>query len=329
MAKVGETSPAVISAHGLKRHFPITKGLVLRRQVGSVRAVDGLDFTIAPSQSFTIVGESGCGKTTTARLVLKLDRPSEGDILFDGRSIAAAGPSEMRGYRHAVQAVFQDPYSSLNPRMKVTQLVSESLRAAGASAADLKQRVTEAIEAVGLPPEAASRYPHMFSGGQRQRIAIARAIVSRPRLIVLDEPVSALDVSIRAQILNLLRDLQSRYGIAYLMISHDLATVRFISDVVAVMYLGVFVETGPAETVFTRPRHPYTQSLIAAASIDQRPIAVDADDPSEPPSAAALPSGCRFHPRCLRASAICKTDEPPLRPLDGVHVACHHPLEVA
>ncbi len=321
------TTPPVIAVTDLARHFAINRGLLLRRQIGTVRAVDGIDFAIKPGESFTIVGESGCGKTTTARLVLQLETPTAGTIAFDGHSLTSASAADHAIYRRSVQTVFQDPFSSLNPRMRVSSIVAEPLRATGVtSKSEIRRRVSEAIESVGLPGEAARRYPHMFSGGQRQRVAIARAIVSRPRLIVLDEPVSALDVSIRAQILNLLKDLQARLGIAYLMISHDLATVRFISDAVAVMYLGSFVEIGPAETVFTSPRHPYTQSLIAAASFGKRAEAVDPDDPGEVPSAANLPTGCRFHPRCLRATEICRRESPKLLQLGDARVACHHPL---
>jgi len=321
-----EPAVPVVAARGLAKHYPITRGVLVRRELGRVRAVDGLEFAVPAGRTFAIVGESGCGKTTTARMMLRLETPTAGQIVFEGRDVNEPGLADR--YRRSVQAVFQDPYSSLNPRMRVAAIVAEPLRAAG-DMAEAPARIAAALDSVGLGAEAAQRFPHMFSGGQRQRIAIARAIVCRPRLIVLDEPVSALDVSIRAQILNLLKDLQDDSNVAYLMISHDLATVRFIAHTVGVMYLGRFAEVGPAERIFSTPRHPYTQSLVAAASARRQAVAVAATDLGEVPSAANLPAGCRFHPRCLRATELCRREQPELRPVGGVEVACHHPLEEA
>ena len=314
----------MLVARGLEKHFPVRRGL-LQRQVGAVRAVDGLDFEVLRGETLSLVGESGCGKTTTSKLVLGLERPTAGAIRFQGENVLALDRAQLRRYRRAVQAVFQDPYASLDPRMRVGTIVAEPLvinerldRAAR------RRRVLELLDLVSLPARAADLFPHEFSGGQRQRVAIARALALSPRLVVLDEPVSALDVSIRAQILNLLRDLQQRLGVSYLFIAHDLAAVAHMSHTIAVMYLGQIVEWGPADVVAREPRHPYTQALFAAA------LPIDFDTPraepavsGEVPSPLRPPAGCRFHPRCPHAMPHCATDPPALRPHAARQVACH------
>jgi oligopeptide/dipeptide ABC transporter ATP-binding protein len=290
-----------------------------------VRAVDAVSFTLPAGATLGLVGESGCGKTTTSKLVLGLERPTAGVIRFDGLDVTALDAAGRRRYRRSVQAVFQDPYASLDPRMRVGTIVAEPLVInADLEGAARRRRVAELLDLVGLPERAASLYPHEFSGGQRQRIAIARALALSPKLVVLDEPVSALDVSIRAQILNLLTELQERLGVSYLFIAHDLAAVAHMSHTIAVMYLGRIVEMGDADTVALAPRHPYTRALFAAA------LPVDVDGPREPstlsgevPSPLDPPKGCRFHPRCPVALARCATEEPALRQEAGRRVACH------
>jgi len=314
----------LLEARGLVKHFPVRSGLF----GGShkvVRAVDDVSFMIEPGTTLGLVGESGCGKTTTAKLVLLLEKPTGGEIRFDGESLATLDADGLRRYRKSVQAVFQDPFASLSPRMRVGSIIAEPLVTnERLSAAELGTRLRKVLDLVGLPARSAQLFPHEFSGGQRQRIAIARALTLSPRLIVLDEPVSALDVSIRAQILNLLRDLQRELGLAYLFIAHDLAAVAHMSQVIAVMYLGRVVETGDARTLVSRPRHPYTQALFAAAlpshpddSRDEIVLAGDVPSPLDPPS------GCRFHTRCPKVMAHCSIDEPKLACVDGRDVACH------
>ena len=307
----------------LTKHFPVRRG-ALGWGRALVRAVDSISFTIDAGTTLGLVGESGCGKTTTSKLILGLERPTSGAIRFDGQDVLALGRDGERHYRRSVQAVFQDPYASLDPRMRVSAIVAEPLVInTDMSAAQRRRRVAELLELVGLPERAASLFPHEFSGGQRQRVAIARSLALEPKLVVLDEPVSALDVSIRAQILNLLRDLQKRLGVAYLFIAHDLAAVAHMSHTIAVMYLGKIVEWGPADTVALQPKHPYTQALFAAAL----PIDFDAAPPvalaGEIPSPLAPPAGCRFHPRCPFVMPHCGTDEPALETESGRLVACH------
>ncbi|OGK96235.1 MAG: peptide ABC transporter substrate-binding protein [Candidatus Rokubacteria bacterium RBG_16_73_20] len=314
----------VVEAQGLVKHFPVKRG-VLSRQVGLVRAVDDVSFAVEPGRTLGLVGESGCGKTTTAKLVLRLEEPTGGVMRFEGQDLRALGARGLATYRRSVQAVFQDPYASLNPRMRVGAIVIEPLVTWEAlTAAETRVRVGRLLEQVGLPERAADLFPHEFSGGQRQRIAIARALSLSPKLVVLDEPVSALDVSIRAQILNLLRDLQGELGVSYLFIAHDLAAVAHMSHTIAVMYLGKIVEAGDADTIARSPKHPYTQALFAAAlpshPDDRRE---DIGLAGEVPSPLAPPPGCRFHPRCPHALPRCATEEPRLLPEAGRRVACH------
>jgi len=314
----------LLEARGVVKHFPVRSGL-FGGSPKVVRAVDDVSFLIEPGTTLGLVGESGCGKTTTAKLILLLEKPTGGEIRFDGESLATLDAEGLRRYRKSVQAVFQDPFASLSPRMRVGSIIAEPLVTnERLSAAELGTRLRKVLDLVGLPARSAQLFPHEFSGGQRQRIAIARALTLSPRLIVLDEPVSALDVSIRAQILNLLRDLQRELGLAYLFIAHDLAAVAHMSQTIAVMYLGRVVETGDARTLVSRPRHPYTQALFAAAlpshpddSRDEIVLAGDVPSPLDPPS------GCRFHTRCPKVMPRCSIDEPKLACVDGRDVACH------
>jgi oligopeptide transport system ATP-binding protein len=315
----------LLDVRDLVKHFPIRRG-ALGREVGRVRAVDGVSFSIQPGEVLGLVGESGCGKTTTGRCVLRLIEPSSGEIRFDGRDITKLPKREMRALRREMQIVFQDPYSSLNPRLTVGSMLREAITIHKlAEGAAVGARVAELLTLVGLSPDHARRYPHEFSGGQRQRIGMARALAVRPRLIVADEPVSALDVSIQAQIINLLRDLQRRMNLTYLFVAHDLSVVEHISDRVAVMYLGRIVEQSPSADLYRAPAHPYTQSLWSAIPIPDpkrrsRRIVLKGDVPSP----AHPPSGCRFHPRCFMAQAVCAEKDPVLREVRPGHwAACH------
>jgi oligopeptide/dipeptide ABC transporter ATP-binding protein len=315
----------VLEVRGLKKHFPARQRLFGRGAATWVKAVDGVDFAIHPSETLGLIGESGCGKTTTSKLILLQERPTAGSIAFEGRDISGLGGTELMAYRRAVQVVFQDPFSSLSPRMRVEDIIAEPLEIhTELSREGIRARVAEVLELVGLPPDVAPLFPHEFSGGQRQRIAIARALATDTRLIVLDEPVSALDVSVRAQIINQLEHLQRTLGVSYLFIGHDLATVAHISHRIAVMYLGKIVESADSDALCARPMHPYTRALFAAA-LPSHP-----DDPAqerviagEVPSALDLPSGCRFHPRCPSVMPICSEVEPTLQLRDGHQVACH------
>ncbi|WP_395710784.1 ABC transporter ATP-binding protein [Reyranella sp.] len=317
----------LLSVADLAKHFPARRGVIFQSIVGTVRAVDGLSFHVAPGETLALVGESGCGKSTTGRLVLRLIEATAGTIQFAGRDVRGLDRGALRELRRDMQIIFQDPFASLNPRLSVGDALAEPLRLHGlASGATLRRRIDELLGEVGLSPWHALRYPHEFSGGQRQRIGIARALASRPRLIVCDEPVSALDVSIQAQVINLLQDLKRRLGLAYIFIAHDLAVVRHISDRVAVMYLGKIVELGPKRSLFAMPRHPYTQALLSAVPVPdpaaQRArirLAGDVPSPLNPPP------GCRFHTRCSHAQERCRTEEPALRPIgtSGQIVACH------
>jgi oligopeptide transport system ATP-binding protein len=318
----------LLRVENLAVHFPVMGGGLLPRQVGVVQAVDGVSFTIRRGETLSIVGESGCGKSTTAMAVLRMQPVTAGRIWFDGQDITVLGPEALRPVRRRIQTIFQDPYASLNPRMKVGAIISEPLevhRVGDGSAR--RQRVAELMKLVGLLPDMAERYPHEFSGGQRQRISIARALALEPDLVVCDEAVSALDVSIQAQILNLLMELQERLGLAYLFISHDLSVVRHISDRIAVMYLGRIVEIAERDKLFASARHPYTQALLAAAPSPD-PV-LEASRPAapltgEPPSPRNPPPGCRFHPRCPAAFAPCPVQSPALVfQDDSAGVACH------
>jgi oligopeptide/dipeptide ABC transporter ATP-binding protein len=314
----------LLEADAVIKHFPAKRGL-FGGGGGVVRAVDGVSFAIEQGRTLGVVGESGCGKTTTAHLVLGLHEPTGGAIRFEGCDLQALDAEGRRHYRKSVQAVFQDPYASLSPRMRVGDIVAEPLVTNEAlPAAAARRRVLEVLDLVGLPARAAELFPHEFSGGQRQRIAIARALALSPKLVVLDEPVSALDVSIRAQILNLLRDLQARLGLSYLFIAHDLAAVAHMSHTIMVMYLGKAVERGTARALARAPRHPYTQALFSAAlpsHPDERRDEVILA--GEVPSPLNPPSGCRFHPRCPHVIARCARDEPLLAEVEGRQVACH------
>ncbi len=322
-------SRLLLKVEGLSKRFT-AKRSVLGRTLAEVRAVDGIDLELRAGETLAVVGESGCGKSTLGRLVLRLIEPSEGSVVFEGTDLTALTATDLRRMRRHAQLIFQDPFASLNPRMTVSDILEEPLMLhAVVPPGERKARVAALLRQVGLRPEHAARYPHEFSGGQRQRIAIARAIAVEPKLIVCDEAVSALDVSIRAQVLNLLSELQKRLGLSYIFISHDLAVVRHIADRVAVMYLGRIVETGPAEQVFARPRHPYTRALIDAipkptpGARRERPL-LEGDVPSP----LAPPPGCHLHTRCPRATAICRSERPPLAAIAPEHeAACHHPLE--
>jgi len=315
-----------LEAIGLKKYFPVTSGFSMSGSRGWVKALDGVSVQVAEGETLGIVGESGSGKTTLARLFLLLERPTAGSLLFDGKAIGDFERDDLARYRRAVQAVFQDPYSSLNPRMRVGDIVAEPLPSGkGLSRAEVSDRVREVLQLVGLSREGAALYPHEFSGGQRQRIAIARALVTYPKFIILDEPVSALDVSIRAQILNLLKHLQEKLGLAYMIISHDLAAARYLATRLAVMYAGKLVETGACDGVYAEPLHPYTEALLSAAlplhpSARRQRIILS----GEVPNPVTPPSGCRFHPRCPRALPRCTDQEPEWREIKpGRFTACH------
>jgi oligopeptide/dipeptide ABC transporter ATP-binding protein len=315
---------ALLEAVGVVKHFPVGGGF-LHRSRRLVRAVDGVTFAIPPGQTLGVVGESGCGKSTTAKLILRLETPTAGTLRFEGGDLQALDAAGLRRYRSSVQAVFQDPYASLNPRMRVRHIIGEPLRTNTAlSAQEIRKRVMALLDLVGLPERSHDLFPHEFSGGQRQRIAIARALALEPKLVVLDEPVSALDVSIRAQVLNLLADLQKRLGLAYFFIAHDLAAVAHMSHIVAVMYLGKIVEVGDARVVAADPKHPYTQALFSAA-LPSHPDQARQEIPltGEVPSPIDPPGGCRFHPRCPHAMPQCSAEEPQLRWVAGRHAACH------
>lgn len=322
-------SEPLLKVVNLEKKFPIQRGF-LKRTVGQIRAVDGVSFEIAHGETLGLVGESGCGKSTTARLILRLLDPTSGEIYFNGKEIHTLSHQEIRKERKDMQIVFQDPYASLNPRMTIRQIVAEPLIVHGLAKNDSDPAVDEMIELCGLSSEFGNRYPHEFSGGQRQRVGIARALITRPKLVVLDEPVSALDVSVQAQILNLLDDLREKFNFSYLFVAHDLSVVSHISARVAVMYLGKIVEIGTREEIFNTPRHPYTKALISAV-----PLANPKQErirkttrivlTGDVPSPANPPSGCRFRTRCWKAQEVCATTEPALVQIGKSQVACHFP----
>jgi peptide/nickel transport system ATP-binding protein/oligopeptide transport system ATP-binding protein len=315
----------ILEVKHLKKYFPLTRGLLAKR-MGWIRAVDDISFSIEEGKTFALVGESGCGKTTTAKTILLLEGPTTGSISFRGKEISKLEGTDLREYKSSVQAVFQDPFASLSPRMRVGSIVAEPLEVnTDLDKTARQRRVGEVLAQVGLDHRAVDLFPHEFSGGQRQRIAVARSLSVNPSLIILDEPVSALDVSIRAQIMNLLKDLQDDLGITYLLIAHNLATLRYLSHHVGVMYLGRIVEQGPVEQVFTKRLHPYTKALFSAA-LASHPDSVDEEIilSGEVPSPINPPIGCRFHTRCPTAKAICSEDEPELKEIEpGHYVSCH------
>ncbi|MBN3931466.1 ATP-binding cassette domain-containing protein [Streptomyces verrucosisporus] len=327
---------SLLQLNGVKVHFPVKKGILFDRTVGHVYAVDGVSLSVEPGQTYGLVGESGCGKTTLGRAVLRLVDITDGEVVFDGTDLAKLPDEEMRRFRRRLQMVFQDPLGSLNPRQNIESILSEGMEAhgIGADQEERRERIRKILARVGLPAGALSRYPHEFSGGQRQRIGIARALVLEPDVIICDEPVSALDVSIQAQVINLLEELQQEMGLTYVVIAHDLAVVRHISDVVGVMYLGSLVEEAPSDMLYAEPRHPYTRALMSAVPVPDPEVEDNRERillTGDLPSPANPPAGCRFHTRCpWKQDTLCTTDRPELRDLGGGHrVACHWAEEIA
>jgi peptide/nickel transport system ATP-binding protein/oligopeptide transport system ATP-binding protein len=321
----------LVQVRNLVKHFPITRGILLQRKIGAVQAVDGVSFDVKRGETLGLVGETGCGKSTTARLLMRLMEPSSGEIRFDGQDITQLKGSRLKAIRRDVQMIFQDPYSSLNPRKTVGATIGQPFAIHGIAEGKGERRraVQELMETVGLNPEHYNRYPHEFSGGQRQRIGVARALALKPKLLIADEPVSALDVSIQAQVLNLLREMQRELGLTLIFIAHDLSVVRHMSDRVAVMYLGRIVEIGPGDALYASPRHPYTGALLSAVPVpdpssreEQRELlSGDVPSPANPPQA------CRFHTRCPKAQELCSLEDPPLKDTGtGTEAACHFPL---
>jgi oligopeptide/dipeptide ABC transporter ATP-binding protein len=327
----GNGSDPLVEVKNVKKYFPIRKGL-LQREVGAVHAVDDVTFAVSEGETLGLVGESGCGKSTLGRTIVRLLEPTEGNVLFQGRDISKLGARSLRPLRREMQMIFQDPYASLNPRKRVGSIIGTPLKIHGVEKSNRRERVQELLETVGLSPEHYNRFPHEFSGGQRQRIGVARALALNPKLIVADEPVSALDVSIQSQMLNLLDDLQKEFQLTYIFIAHDLGVVRHVSDRIAVMYLGKLVELSPAEELYERPIMPYTEALLSAVPIPDPDLSAKRERivlEGDVPSPINPPSGCRFHPRCRYATEICQEIEPPLTDYGNGHLAaCHHPLNV-
>jgi oligopeptide/dipeptide ABC transporter ATP-binding protein len=328
---VSGNGEALVEVRDLVKHFPISKGIVIKRSIGSVRAVDGINFEVKAGETLGLVGETGCGKSTTARLITRLLDSTSGEVRFEGQDITKLRGAELKAIRREMQMIFQDPYSSLNPRKTVGSIIADPFIIHGLEKGpgERKKRVQELMDRVGLNPEHYNRYPHEFSGGQRQRIGVARALALKPKLIIADEPVSALDVSIQAQILNLLRELQREFGLTMIFIAHDLAVVRHMCDRVAVMYLGKIVELAPSDSLYTFPRHRYTGALLSAVPVadpelrgrERKLLTGDVPSPANPPS------GCRFHPRCEAARDICSVEEPQLTDMgNGTMAACHFPI---
>jgi oligopeptide transport system ATP-binding protein len=325
-----KSDEVVLEVRDLVKHFPLTKGVVFKKQIGAVKAVDGVSFDLHRGETLGIVGESGCGKSTLAKLLMVLERPTSGSVLFEGTDVYAQSGKALRAMRRHVQIVFQDPYSSLNPRMTVGDIIGEpfEIHPEVAPKGDRERKVKDLLDVVGLNPEHINRYPHQFSGGQRQRIGIARGLALNPKVIICDEPVSALDVSVQAQVINLLDRLQDEFDLSYIFIAHDLSVVRHISDRVGVMYLGKIVEMGDEAQIYSRPAHPYTQALLSAVPVpdpvgreERQRIVLTGD----PPSPVDPPSGCRFRTRCWKAAEICAESEPALEIREGTHhpSACH------
>jgi len=327
------SAETLLEVTDLVKHYPVKSGVVVEREVARVRAVDGVSLTVRAGETLGLVGESGCGKSTLCRLIMALTAPTSGSVRFDGQELVGMTPRQLRPVRRQLQMIFQDPYSSLNPRKRIGQIIGDAIELHGlASGAQVKRDVQSLLDRVGLQAEHYNRYPHEFSGGQRQRIGIARALALRPKLIIADEPVSALDVSVQAQIVNLLADLQDEFGLSYLFVAHDLGVVRHVSDRVAVMYLGKVVEIATSDQLYDRPMHPYANALLSAVPVPdpvrnsaRERIVLDGDVPSP----IDPPSGCRFHTRCKWHTDICVSDEPALVDRDQGHrVACHHPRNI-
>jgi oligopeptide/dipeptide ABC transporter ATP-binding protein len=321
----------IVEVRSLKKYFPIRKGL-LQREAGRVHAVDDVTFDVSEGETLGLVGESGCGKSTLGRTIVRLLEPTEGEVIFQGRNISSIGTRSLRPLRREMQMIFQDPYASLNPRKRVGSIIGTPLKIHGVDKSERRKRVQELLEKVGLSPEHYNRFPHEFSGGQRQRIGVARALALNPKLIVADEPVSALDVSIQSQMLNLLDDLQKELSLTYIFIAHDLGVVRHVSNRIAVMYLGKLVELSPADDLYERPIMPYTEALLSAVPIPDPDLAHARERivlEGDVPSPINPPTGCRFHPRCRYMTDICREVEPPLVDYGNGHLAaCHHPLNV-
>ncbi len=323
---VNGSEGVLLHVHDLKMHFPITKGIIFQRTVGAIKAVDGISFDMYKGETLGLVGESGCGKSTTGRAILQLYRPTSGEVIFEGQDLVATKGEDLRKMRRRMQMIFQDPYASLNPRMTVGSIIGEPLEVhnIGASRAERQARVQELLKIVGLNPYFVNRYPHEFSGGQRQRIGVARALAVNPAFIVCDEPISALDVSIQAQVINLLEDLQEELGLTYLFIAHDLSVVRHISNRIAVMYLGKMVELADRDDLYANPLHPYTQALLSAVPIPDPAIELKRQRiilAGDVPSPANPPQGCHFCTRCPRVMDVCRTEEPPFKDYGSGHFA--------